>query len=75
MAGIVEVLAEHRAALMAVPGVLGTAIGIHEGHPCILVFVLDEHARARLADRTSLGGHPVKVEVSGPFRPRPDGGR
>lgn len=72
MAGIVDVLAEHRAALMAVPGVMGTAIGICEGHPCILVFVVDEHARARLADRTALGGFPVRVQISGPFHPRAD---
>ena len=72
MAGIVDVLAEHRAALMAVPGVMGTAIGICEGHPCILIFVIDEPARARLADRSSLGGYPVRIQVSGPFQPRTD---
>lgn len=75
MAGIVDVLAEHRAALMAVPGVMGTAIGICDGRPCVLIFVVDERARARLADRDSLGGFPVRIQISGPFQPRPDEGR
>jgi hypothetical protein len=61
---IEEVLAEHNEALMAVPGVVGTAIGASG----IRVFLADGAARARIP--TQLEGYPVAVEVTGPIFPR-----
>jgi hypothetical protein len=67
---IEEVLAAHTDALMAVPGVVGTAIGVSEGAPCIRVLVTDAGAavRGRIPER--LEGYPVRVEVTGVIRPR-----
>jgi hypothetical protein len=55
---------------MAVPGVVGTAIGVSEGAPCIRVLVTDAGAavRGRIPER--LEGYPVRVEVTGVIRPR-----
>jgi hypothetical protein len=67
---IEDVLAMHNDSLMALPGVVGTAIGRCDGAPCIRVFVRDTAAarRARLADR--LDGYLVRVEVTGDFHAR-----
>ena len=64
-------LAAHNDSLMAVPGVMGTAIGRCDGVPCIRVFMRDSAsaARARIADR--LEGYVVRVEVTGAFHARP----
>ena len=70
---IEQVLASHNDSLMALPGVVGTAIGLCDGAACIRVFVSDSSAaRARRIPDT-LDGFPVRVEVSGPFRPRGSG--
>lgn len=68
---IQEVLAAHNESLLATPGVVGTAIGLCDGAPCIRVFVVDSAAArdARFAPR--LDGYPVRVEVTGPLRARP----
>lgn len=68
---IEAVLAAHNDSLMAIPGVVGTAIGRCDGVPCIRVFMRDSAAatRARLADR--LDGYTVRVEVTGTFHARP----
>lgn len=68
---IQEVLAAHNAALLATPGVVGTAIGLCEGAPCIRVFVADSAAAARARMAPSLEGFPVRVEVQPPLRSRP----
>jgi hypothetical protein len=66
---IEEVLAAHAASLMAVPGVIGTAIGRSGGAPCIRVLVVDANAAARrIPDH--LEGYPVQVEKTGVIRPR-----
>jgi hypothetical protein len=69
---IEEVLAAHADSLMALPGVIGTALGRCDGDLCIRVFVTDssETVRSRIPDQ--LDGYPVRVEVTGPFRPRRD---
>ena len=65
-----DVLAAHNDSLMALPGVVGTAIGRCDGTPCIRVFVRDSAAArtTRVAER--LEGYPVRVEVSGMFHAR-----
>jgi len=67
---IQEVLAAHTDSLMALPGVVGTAIGRCGDSLCIRVFVRDSSDAVRRSIPDSLGGHPVQVEVSGQFRPR-----
>ena len=64
------VLAQHNDSLMALPGVVGTAIGLCDGAPCIRVFVKDSAAarNTRFAER--LDGYQVRVEVSGVFHAR-----
>ncbi len=65
---ITQVLAQHKSALLAVPGVLGTAIGTWEREPCIIVFVERETPEIRRRVPPSLGGFAVKVEATEMFR-------
>jgi hypothetical protein len=55
---------------MALPGVVGTAVGLCDGAACIRVFLTDSSAAARARIPAQLEGYPVKVEVTGPIRPR-----
>src|SRR5438093_13113152 len=65
-----EVLAAHTDSLMALPGVVGTAIGLCEGERCIKVLVADSNpaTRRRIPDR--LEGYRVLVEMTGTITPR-----
>lgn len=65
---ITQVLAQHKGELLAVPGVVGTAIGTWEREPCIIVFVEQETAEIRRRVPPSLGGFAVKVEETGTLR-------
>lgn len=67
---IQEVQEAHTAEWMAVPGVVGTGIGRCDDEPCILVYAerMTEEIGERIPDRVE--GYRVRVEVSGPFRPR-----
>jgi len=47
-------------------GVHGTAIGEHDGKPCLTVYVDDPGVKKRLP--TKLDGFPVVTEVTGPFK-------
>jgi hypothetical protein len=67
---IEQVLATHTDSLMALPGVVGTAIGMCDGAACIRVFLADSSAEARANIPAQLEGYSVKVEVTGPFRAR-----
>ena len=67
---IQEVLAAHTDSLMALPGVVGTAIGLCDGVACIRVFLADSSAAARGRIPAQLDGYSVKVEVTGPIGPR-----
>ena len=62
-----QVLAAHSDSLMALPGVVGTAIGLYEGERCIKVLVSDSRQRSIPA---RLEGYRVVVEVTGTVRPR-----
>jgi hypothetical protein len=67
---IQEVLAAHNDSLLALPQVVGTAVG-RCGHAlCIRVFVTDPSDAVRDAIPDSLEGYPVRVEVSEEFRAR-----
>ena len=65
-----QVLAEHRDSLLALPGVVGTAVALCDGERCIKVLLADSNpdTRGRIPDR--LEGYRVVVEVTGPIRPR-----
>jgi hypothetical protein len=65
-----EVLAAHSDSLMALPGVVGTAIGLCGEERCIKVFVTDSGAATRRNIPERIEGYGVSVEVTGPFRPR-----
>jgi hypothetical protein len=68
--GIDDVLAAHTAALLALPGVVGTAVGLCDGERCIKVLVSDSSAATRSPIPARLEGYRVVVEVSGTIRPR-----
>ena len=55
---------------MALPGVVGTAIGLCDGVACIRVFLADPSAAARGRIPAQLEGYAVKVEVTGPIQRR-----
>jgi hypothetical protein len=67
---IEAVLAEHNDSLMAVPGVLGTAVGRCNGAPCIRVLVgrVSDEIRRRVP--RALEGYPVHIDVTGTIVPR-----
>ncbi len=65
-----DVLAAHGDSLLALPGVVGTAIGLCEGEQCIKVFLADSSPVARKRIPDHLEGYGVVVEVTGIIRPR-----
>jgi len=67
---IQQVLAAHTDSLMALPGVVGTAIGRCDTVLCIRVFLRDSSSAARQAIPDTLEGYPVRVEVTGGFERR-----
>ncbi len=68
--GIDDVLAAHTDSLLALPGVVGTAVGVCDGERCIKVLVADSSAATRSRIPARLEGYRVVVEVSGTIRPR-----
>ena len=65
-----DVLAAHTDSLMALPGVVGTAIALCDGERCIKVFVADSDPDTKGRIPPRLEGYRVVVEVSGTIRPR-----
>ncbi len=65
-----EVLAAHTDSLLALPGVVGTAIGLCEGERCIKVFVADSYPYSKARIPLRLEGYRVVVEVTGTMRLR-----
>jgi len=55
---------------MALPGVVGTAVGLCDSVACIRVFLADSSAAARARIPAQLEGYAVKVEVTGPIQRR-----
>ena len=64
------VLAAHSDSLMAVPGVLGTAVGRCNGAPCIRVLVSRVNDEIRRRVPPTLEGYPVHIDVTGTIVPR-----
>lgn len=56
----------HSDELMALPGVVGTGIGMDGDRPCIHVYLLDETARGDIP--AELDGVPLVPEVTGMFQ-------
>lgn len=67
---IEEVLAAHTDSLMALPGVVGTAIGLCEGERCIKVFLAEPNPATMRGIPGRLETYRVSVEVTGTIRPR-----
>ncbi|NQU97375.1 MAG: hypothetical protein HQ548_07010 [Chloroflexi bacterium] len=65
---IETVLAEAADSLMALPGVVGVGQGECDGSPCIRVFVADEMSDVDEHIPREIGGFPVEVVETGPFR-------
>lgn len=55
---------------MALPGVVGTALGLCDGEPCIRVFLANASDAVRKAIPLRLDGYRVNAEVTGPMRAR-----
>jgi hypothetical protein len=51
---------------MGRPGVSGTAVGQKNGKPCLKVYVSDREVGRSIPK--DVGGYPVVVETTGPFR-------
>lgn len=70
--GIQKAMEAHVDELMAIPGVVGVAIGaLKGGRPCILVLVVKKTAENRSLIPVEIEGYPVKIEESGEIRPMP----
>lgn len=56
--------------VMALPGVVGTGIGLCGETPCIKVYLAQDDAELRSHIPETFQGFQVAVEVTGEFRPR-----
>lgn len=65
-----EVLAAHTDSLLALPGVVGTAIALCDGERCIKVLLADSTAATKGRIPPRLEGYRVVVEVTGTIGPR-----
>ena len=70
MATIRAVKRKHEERLMALPGVVGVAIGRKEGRDCICVYVTDNDPKILAALPRTLEEIPVEIIVSGAFTSR-----
>jgi hypothetical protein len=68
------VMQSHTAELMAIPGVVGVAVGETDDRtPCIMVLILEEKDEILSELPKELEGHPVCPFVSGEIKPMQDG--
>ncbi len=65
---IEEVLKEHTDSLMALPGVVGTAIGECAGKPCIKVYVEKKTPELLKQIPSAIDGYTVAVQETGEIR-------
>lgn len=69
--GTIEAALEHLTArVMSIPGVVGTAVGLCDGRPCVKVFLARRSPAALRQIPAVIEGFPVSVEESGEFRAR-----
>ena len=68
MRSIREVLAERTVEWMAIPGVVGTAVGESEGRPCIKILVVEMTVELAAKFPTDVEEYRVVVEETGQFR-------
>lgn len=74
---IERVQQEHTNAWMAMPGVVGTAIGQSKGKPCILILTASNTEQVRRQIPTTVEGYPVIVQYVSEIRAldTPEGSR
>ena len=65
---IEQVLSERTDAWMKIPGVVGTAIGMSEGKPCIKVLTSTRPQELRDKIPSTVESYPVIIEETGEFR-------
>jgi len=65
---IEQVQEEHTNEWMAIPGVVGTAIGLYDGKPCIKIFSSKKAEDLRAMIPSTVEGYPVIIEETGVFR-------
>jgi hypothetical protein len=65
---IQQVLSEKTEEWMAIPGVVGTAIGLLEGRPCIKVLTSSPPERLHGEIPATVETYPVVIERTGEFR-------
>ncbi|MGH7699855.1 MAG: hypothetical protein ACREMJ_04960 [Gemmatimonadales bacterium] len=64
------VLAAHADSLLALPGVVGTAVALCDGERCIKVLLADGNPATTAGIPPRLEGYRVVVEVTGTIQPR-----
>ncbi|MCL5282440.1 MAG: hypothetical protein M1376_21345 [Planctomycetes bacterium] len=67
---IEQVQQEHTEAWMAIPGVIGTAIGQCEDRPCILILTAANTEQVRREIPPKVDGYPVVVQYTGEIHAR-----
>lgn len=65
---IEQVQEEHTDEWMTISGVEGTAIGLHEGKPCIKIFTSVKTDEVRAKIPSAVENYPVIIEQTGQFR-------
>jgi len=65
---IQQVQQEYTDAWMALPGVVGTAIGRHGNQPCILVLTESDADQIRTQIPATMEGYPVIIQHAGEIR-------
>ena len=65
---IEQVLNERTHEWMAIPGVVGTGIGMFEGSPCIKVLTSSKPQELRDEIPSTVESYPVIIEETGDFR-------
>ncbi len=68
-----QVLQEQTDRLMALPGVVGTAMGLCAGEPCIRVLVVEKTGDLLKQIPTEIEGYPVVVDETGEIKALGDG--
>jgi len=65
---IQEVQEHHTDVWMAIPGVVGTAIGTHKDKPCIVILTAVETKRISKQIPSAIEGYPVVIQYTGQIR-------